>query len=144
MCEAEDYIEQEAEDSGKSKRDILDRMDYDCYGDGGWYHRGFIFPDGSIIEIGPYEDHRIINMKDWNEHKLITYDVSAKEANFRVHGGLTWSQLEVMESMCRANDVDYVYIDVYNYEDRRMGDITIEGYIPTEEEMRERIYELLY
>lgn len=130
MCEALE-LKKKCENEGYDTSYWLIFCGYDvAYGE-----HGFIFSDGSIIDIGIGEDHRIISMDKWMELGLITYTAIHGEADFRIHGLITYKQAKTMCEIITRGDIDRVFIDVYkealpNYymKDILIGTIELEPY----------------
>lgn len=134
---------QEARERGMTPEELSHEWVYACGNEYIGYSRGFIFPDGSVLEIGYYEDHRIISPEDWLRLHLVTYSIMHGEANFRVNGLLKWPQAEMMKDMCEMKRVGQIFIDVYNDEDRYMGSIEIDNPRVSAEYIFRRVYDLL-
>jgi len=138
-CQAERYFYKEAEERGESPRELAREWTYDCHGVLGHYVHGFIFRDGSVIEIGIGEDHRIISMEDWLRLNLVTYTALNRECDYRVNGFLTYAQAEIMVRICEVISGHTMYIDVYDEYDNFRGTIRFDGIIPSPEGLRRRI-----
>ena len=128
MCEALEYVE-------RLNKEYYDTSYWSvfCYGDEMYVEHGFIFPDGSVIDVTIGEDHRIISMSEWTELRLITFTATGDEADFRVHGSITYRQAKVLCDISRMEGIEKVYIDVYteappNYYVKDMLKGTIELY----------------
>ena len=141
MCMAKKRFLQEARERGMTPGELEREMIYYCRYPPDFFRRGFIFPDGSVLEIGPYEDHRVIPIDEWNSMHLVTYDVKAEEADFRVNWGLTWEQAEVMAEMINLAGSQHVYIDVYSRGDIRKKPIEYVNKTVTPGEIYEDVME---
>jgi len=73
--------------------------------------RGFIFPDGSLLDIGYYEDHRIVNVNLWEDLGVVTYSLNS-DLWIRVNGYLTNAQKDVILSMLEERN--HLVIDFYD------------------------------
>lgn len=105
----------------------------DCYADEPYGTHGFIFKDGSILDIGIGEDHRVIDIDDWCKYGMLTYTNVNGEMDIRINCMVEFEQLLVAIKMAELSNVHTLYCDVYNREDRlvgscelRYGDINIE------------------
>jgi len=87
-------------------------------------YRGFIFPDGSMLEIGGGEDHRIINPDEWTPNRLVTYHKD-NDLSVRFNAYPSWPQCEVVAKM--AQSVNEVFIDFYD-DYNRLGSIELPSY----------------
>ena len=143
-CQAQQYFYKEAEERGMSPAELEREWIYDCWGSLGHYVHGFIFRDGSIIEIGIYEDHRVISMEDWLELNLVTYTLLHGECDFRVNGFLTYAQAEMMVRMCEISGASTMYVDVYDEDDNFKGSIRFDGIIPSPEGLKSRVFAEMY
>lgn len=122
MCQAERFYNELGRDT---------YYDYSCDGFDLLYGKhGFIFTDGSVLDIGIGEDHRIVDIEDWTRYSIATYTIYGREADLRVHGYLTYRQAEVFVAMCEAQGIDDIYIDVYDSDGRYLGDMRFEFEIP--------------
>lgn len=75
--------------------------------------RGFIFDDGSVLELSFGEDHRVISSGNWEKFGIVTYTSGQSDASIRVNGYLTYSQCEVLKEWLEVYSFSEIYIDVY-------------------------------
>ena len=103
MCQAKKWFEK------------LGSEPYYMYSCGGLPHRiksGFIFRDGSILDIDG-EDHSIISKEDRYSQKIATYWFNKGEADICVAGDLNRRQADVFLTLCKLLRARKIYIDVY-------------------------------
>ena len=76
-------------------------------------NRGFIFDDGSVLELSFGEDHRVISSDSWEEFGIVAYTSGQSDVAIRVNGYLTYSQCEVLKEWLETYGFSEIYIDVY-------------------------------
>ena len=78
---------------------------------------GFIFRDGSILEIGKYEDHRIISPDEWDEQNIVTYRItegySGRELFIRINEGFYWQQYELLKDFLSVEGFSSIFVEVW-------------------------------
>jgi len=74
---------------------------------------GYIFPDGSILEIGD-DDHSLISMDLWKKYKLITYRLisNGKDVEIRMFVPITKAQARVLRRFFKESPVLDVWLNV--------------------------------
>ena len=137
MCEAARYKEELDKDFEYDTGYYVD-----CYGDEAYGTHGFIFRDGSLLDIGIGEDHRIIDIDDWCGYGMLTYTCVNREMDLRINCMLEWSQLETAMNLAKNQDVNVVYVDVYNHEDLLIGSFELRDFDISAEEIWDRITSL--
>lgn len=85
---------------------------------------GFILEDGTIIEIGEGQDHRLLDIDYWTTENIITYRLDNNYITVRVTTDMTWNQTEVLNNL---SDIT-VYCDIYDKNDKLV--LTINEYCP--------------
>ena len=81
---------------------------------------GFIFEDGSILEIGEGTDHRIISIEKWNQENIITYRIfNRSELNIRINSlNISYAQMSTLRELNDTYGFNNIYFDIYNNDDK--------------------------
>lgn len=121
---ADEYLAEWAETDGypPTEEGVQEMMDDSGFSSGMMYSGGFVFRDGSVIDIGGGTDHRIIPTTDWAKENIITYRLNQRnELTVRLNRRLRWQQADTLKNL--YNDPSAVYYDVYDGFTRVQSDI---------------------
>ena len=80
-----------------------------------WGYHGFIFSDGSILDVAN-DDHRIIPIDKWYEQNIVTYNYDDM-LTIRINNTMTTPQINIIDSFIQEHNVEQVFYDVYGYDD---------------------------
>lgn len=144
MCEAKRLWEKMRDEWGYTDREARYYWDYICSEDSiAHAQKGFIMRDGSVFEMGMGQDHREVDTDLWQKLNLVSFIADGSEMIARIYGVLTYPAAQTMADIAIFSRAPSILIDVYNEEDKLVGDIEIEDMDIEPERMRRIVDSML-
>ena len=128
MCEAKRLWKQMRDDFGYSDSEAQNYWVYLCDEEVIYAQKGFIMRDGTVFAMGLGQDHREVDMDLWQKLNLVSFIADGGSMIARVQGVLTYRAAQTMCDIAITSGAPDIIIDVYNKEDKLVGDITIDEY----------------
>ena len=100
---------------------------------------GFVFRDGSVLEIGEGNDHRVIDIDRWGKEKMITYRIFGQELIVRIHGEISYAQRKTLQECIDLYGITEIVYSFYDENDKLVS----EGVVYDLYELLEEVMEVI-